>query len=100
MPLAPRAHTKTASAPRRAYEAPRLDAELKLAGEYGLRNKREIWRIGLTLSKIRRAARELLKLEDKDPKRLFEGNALIRCIAITIGATESELIEWHEYTDD
>lgn len=32
----------------------------------------------MVLSKIRRAARELLKLEEKDPKRLFEGNAIIR----------------------
>ena len=29
----------------------------QLAGEYGLRNKREVWRVQLTLSKIRRAAR-------------------------------------------
>ncbi|KAK0184626.1 putative 40S ribosomal protein S9 [Armillaria mellea] len=78
MPRAPRNHSKTYKVPRRPFESARLDAELKLAGEYGLRNKREIWRIALTLSKIRRAARELLKLDDKDPKRLFEGNALIR----------------------
>ncbi|KAH8921822.1 ribosomal protein S4, partial [Atractiella rhizophila] len=78
MPKAPRNASKTYKVPRRPFEAPRLDSELRLAGEYGLRNKREIWRISLILSKIRRAARELLKLEDKDPKRLFEGNALIR----------------------
>ncbi|KAL7414034.1 hypothetical protein BDY24DRAFT_414726 [Mrakia frigida] len=78
MPRAPRNHSKTYKVPRRPFESARLDAELKLAGEYGLRNKREIWRIQLTLSKIRRAARELLKLDAKDPKRLFEGNALIR----------------------
>lgn len=78
MPRAPRKQSKTAKVPRRPFESARLDSELKLAGEYGLRNKREIWRIALTLSKIRRAARELLKLDDKDPKRLFEGNAIIR----------------------
>ncbi|GAA5930872.1 uncharacterized protein JCM15063_002483 [Sporobolomyces koalae] len=75
MAIAPRSVSKV---PRRPYEAARLDAELKLAGEFGLKNKHEIWRISLTLSKIRRAARELLKLDEKDPKRLFEGNALIR----------------------
>jgi len=37
------------------------DAELKLVGEYGLRNKREVWRVSLTLSKIRRAARYALQ---------------------------------------
>lgn len=55
-----------------------MDAELKLAGEFGLKNKREIYRIGFQLSKIRRAARDLLTRDEKDEKRLFEGNALIR----------------------
>ena len=70
--------SKTYKVPRRAFTAERLDAELKLAGQYGLRNKHEIWRVGYTLSNIRRAARELLTLDEKDPRRLFEGNALIR----------------------
>merc|ERR1711988_717127 len=76
--MPPRAYSKTSRVPRRPFEAARLDSELKLVGEYGLRNKREVWRVGLTLSKIRRAARQLLTLDEKDPKRLFEGNALIR----------------------
>jgi small subunit ribosomal protein S9e len=73
-----RTYSKTSNVPKRPFEAARLDQELKLIGEFGLKNKKEIWRVGLTLSKIRRAARELLKLDEKDPRRLFEGNALIR----------------------
>ncbi|CAO3662501.1 unnamed protein product [Umbelopsis vinacea] len=70
--------SKTSKVPKRPFESERIDAELKLIGEFGLKNKREVWRVGYTLSKIRRAARELLKLDEKDPRRLFEGNALIR----------------------
>ncbi|OZJ06498.1 40S ribosomal protein S9 [Bifiguratus adelaidae] len=73
-----RSYSKTSKVPKRPFESARIDSELKLIGEYGLKNKREIWRVGYTLSKIRRAARELLTLEEKDPRRLFEGNALIR----------------------
>jgi len=69
---------KTAKSPHRPYEKERLDRELKLVGEYGLRNKREVWRVQFTLAKIRKVARELLTLPEKDPKRLFEGAALLR----------------------
>jgi len=70
--------SKTYRTPRRPFEKERLDAELKLVGEYGLRNKRELWRVEFALSKIRAAARDLLTLEEKDPRRIFEGNALLR----------------------
>nr|AAT76788.1 40S ribosomal protein S9 [Corbicula fluminea] len=69
---------KTYTTPRRPFEKERLDQELKLIGEYGLRNKREVWRVKYAVAKIRKSARELLTLEEKDPKRLFEGNALLR----------------------
>lgn len=71
----PSVHSKTYVTPRRPYEKARLDQELKIIGAFGLRNKREVWRVKYTLAKIRKAARELLTLEEKDPKRLFEGNS-------------------------
>jgi small subunit ribosomal protein S9e len=73
-----RNYRKTNKTPRRPYEKERLDAELKLVGEYGLRCKREIWRVQFALAKLRKAARVLLTLDPKDPKRVFEGAALLR----------------------
>jgi small subunit ribosomal protein S9e len=69
---------KTFKKPRRPFEKERLDAELKTVGEFGLRNKRELWRVQMVLSKMRARARDLLTLDEKDPRRLFEGEALLR----------------------
>jgi len=73
-----RTYGKTFKRPRRPFEKERLDSELKLVGEYGLRNKRELLRVQYALSKIRKAARVLLTLDEKSNKRMFEGESLLR----------------------
>lgn len=70
--------SKTFRTPRRPFEKERLDNELLLIGQYGLKNKREVWRVQYMLAKIRKAARMLLTLDETDPKRMFEGEALLR----------------------
>merc|ERR1712223_355470 len=43
----------------------------------------QVWRVKYSLALIRSAARELLTLEEKNPRRLFEGNALLRRLVRT-----------------
>ncbi len=47
----------------------------------------------MTLARIRKAARELLTLDPKDPRRLFEGAALLRRMSRygLLSASESKL---------
>ncbi|KAE8718244.1 40S ribosomal protein S9 [Hibiscus syriacus] len=71
-----RNYGKTFKKPRRREGT--SDAELRLVGEYGLRCKRELWRVQYALSRIRNAARDLLTLDEKNPRRIFEGEALLR----------------------
>ena len=61
--------------------------ECPRSGEYGLKNKHEVWRAKYTLVKICKAVRGLLTLEDKDPCHFFEGNALLHCL-VHVGVTD------------
>ena len=70
--------SKTYSTPLKPFEGERLESELKVVGQYGLRCKREVWRAKHQVAKFRKAARELLTLSEKDPRRQFEGAALLR----------------------
>ena len=73
-------YKKTSKNPKKPFDKDRLINELRIVGVYGLRNKREVWRVQLTLAKLRKAARQLLTLPQDDPRRQFEGDAIIRRI--------------------
>ncbi|MGC9345310.1 MAG: 30S ribosomal protein S4 [Candidatus Bathyarchaeales archaeon] len=64
---------------RKKYETPRfpwrtdaLQEELKLLGQYGLRNKRELWRHKTMLSKFRGIARSLIGKTPEERRKMEE----------------------------
>jgi len=56
----PKKQRKKYEAPRHPWRADVLADELKLLGQYGLRNKRELWRAKAILTRYRTIARSLL----------------------------------------
>ncbi len=62
---------KSYQAPKRPFEKARIEEETKLVIEYGLRNKREVWKARNYTRKYRRAARDLLAIlsTGTDPAR-------------------------------
>lgn len=83
--------------PRKKYVAPghpwqktRLAEELNFVGEYGLRNKRELWRHRTALARFRGTARDLLALPDEE-RVVRESQLLGRLNRLSLLESESRL---------
>jgi len=72
---APRKLSKQYSRPKHPWKAERIEAERVILKEYGLKNKRELWKTETILRGFRGQARNLLALTteqaDKDEKELL-----------------------------
>jgi small subunit ribosomal protein S4 len=66
----PKKQRKKFETPRFPWRTDVLETELKLLGQYGLRNKREIWRHKTLLSKYRGIARSLLGMSVEERRKL------------------------------
>lgn len=68
----PRRLRKAYKRPYRPFEKSRIDEELVLLGEYGLRNKKELWRHAAQLRNYRNQAREMRSLPEETQKKRRE----------------------------
>ncbi len=65
----PKKQRKKFETPRFPWRTDVLETELRLLGQYGLRNKREIWRHRTLLSKYRGIARSLLSMAVEERRK-------------------------------
>ncbi|MGQ9565907.1 MAG: 30S ribosomal protein S4 [Candidatus Bathyarchaeales archaeon] len=73
----PKKQGKKYETPRFPWRTDTLQAELKLLGEYGLRNKHELWRHRTMLSRFRGIARSLLGMP-QEQREILEKQLLTR----------------------
>jgi len=91
----PRKQRKTFETPRHPWRKEQLDEELRLLGEYGLRNKRELRRHETALSKTRGIARSLLGATEEERARLESQylTSLAKLGILSTGATVDDILD-------
>lgn len=63
---------KQYSKPKRPYDAARIEEEVKIKKEYGLKNKREIWKADAKVRVMRQKAKRLIKATKDEQEALFK----------------------------
>ncbi len=62
---------KTYSKPKRPFDKPRLDEEAQIMKEFGLKNKREIWKAEAKVNLIRKRAKNLILSGPQEQQAFF-----------------------------
>ena len=63
---------KLYSKPRRPFDKARIDAEAEIKTEFGLKNKKEIWKADAKINKIREKAKKLIPASEAEQKEFFQ----------------------------
>jgi small subunit ribosomal protein S4 len=63
---------KTYSRPKRPFEKERILEENEIRNEFGLKNKREIWKAEARIKELRNKAKSLISGSEKDQKLFFD----------------------------
>jgi small subunit ribosomal protein S4 len=63
---------KRYSRPKRPYDKTRIEEEVKIIEEFGLKNKKEIWKAEAAIKSIREKAKKLISAKTEEQKALFE----------------------------
>ncbi|MFC1710696.1 30S ribosomal protein S4 [Nanoarchaeota archaeon] len=82
---------KRYSKPKRPFDKIRIDEEAKIKKEFGLKNKKEIWKADSRIKSIREKAKKLISAEPEEQKALFvrlkktglEVNSIADVLALT-----------------
>jgi len=64
---------KNYSRPKRPFEKIRIEEEGKIKEEFGLKNKREIWKTDAKVKLMREKAKNLISANPEEQKTLFKG---------------------------
>jgi small subunit ribosomal protein S4 len=75
-------NTKFYETPNHPYQGERISEETGLVGQYGLKNKEELWRAQSELRSYRREARKLLGRTDADDTETEEFLARLKRIGV------------------
>lgn len=63
---------KKYSKPKKSFDKPRIEEEVGIKEEFGLKKKREIWKAEAKVKKMREKAKNLISADSEKQERLFE----------------------------